>query len=127
MQKEELRRMPLALQQNSFSSMSERQWQADLDEQHDGWSCSERRVIAAMEDYLEKCIRGSCGLPEIHPEACEMKSRRFKRALCVKSWGSKGGWTAFRMGVGHSWKERFSPFLSDVHRLFQATDALTLV
>ena len=35
--------------------MSERQWQADLDEQRDGWS-HERRVIAAMEDYLDKCI-----------------------------------------------------------------------
>ena len=48
--------MPLTLQQNSFSSMSEKQWQADLDEQHDSWSYSERRVIAAMENYLEKCI-----------------------------------------------------------------------
>ena len=87
-QEEELRRMPIALQQNSFSSMSVtqrqsqrrlnaqreelrsaqptlqqnssstsgRQWQADLDEQHDSWSYSERRVIAPMEDYLEKCI-----------------------------------------------------------------------
>ena len=35
-QKEELRRTPITLQQNSFSSMSERQWQADLDEQRDG-------------------------------------------------------------------------------------------
>ena len=56
-QEEDLRKMPLALQQHSSSSMSERQWQADLDEQHDGWSCSERRVIAAVEDYLEKCIK----------------------------------------------------------------------
>ena len=37
-QKEELRRTPVTLQQNSFSSMSERQWQADLGEQRDGWS-----------------------------------------------------------------------------------------
>ena len=49
-QKEELRRMPLTLQQISFSSMSDRQWQADLDED------LERRVIAAMENYLEKAI-----------------------------------------------------------------------
>ena len=55
-QKEETRRMPLTLQQNSFSLMSERQWQADLDEKHDGCSYSERRVIAAIEDHLEKCI-----------------------------------------------------------------------
>ena len=55
-QKEEPRRVPLTLQQNSFSSMTERQWQADLDEQHDGWSFSERRVAAAMEDDLEKFI-----------------------------------------------------------------------
>ena len=55
-QKEGPRRMPLTLQQNSFSLMSERQWQADLDEQHDGWSFSERTVLAAREGYLEKCI-----------------------------------------------------------------------
>ena len=55
-QKAELRRTPITLQQNSFSSVSERQWQADLDEQRDGWSLLEKRVIAAMEDYLEKCI-----------------------------------------------------------------------
>ena len=55
-QKEELRRTPITLQQHSFSSMSERQWQADRDGLHDGWSHLERRVIAAMEDYLEKCI-----------------------------------------------------------------------
>ena len=50
---------------NSLSSVSERQWQADLDEQHDGWSNSERRVIAAVEDFLEKCINFKveiCGL-----------------------------------------------------------------
>ena len=37
-QKEELRRTPITLQENSFSSMSERQWQMELDEQRDGWS-----------------------------------------------------------------------------------------
>ena len=37
-QKEELRRTPITLQENSFSSMSERLWQAELDEQRDGWS-----------------------------------------------------------------------------------------
>ena len=56
-QNEELRRTPITLQQVTFfSSLSERQWQADLDEQRDGWSLLEKRVIAAMEDYLEKCI-----------------------------------------------------------------------
>ena len=56
-------------------------------------------------------------------------SRRFKRALCFVCIvrRSKGGWTAFRMGVGYSWKERFSPLLNDVHRFFQATGALALV
>ena len=70
MQKEELRRMPLTLQQNSFSSVSEKQWQADLDEQHDGWSFSERRVIAAMENYLEKCI--GLGALDCEPEGAEV-------------------------------------------------------
>ena len=41
-QKEEMRRMPITLQQNSFSSMSEREWQGDLDEERDGWSHLEK-------------------------------------------------------------------------------------
>ena len=52
-QKEELRR---TLQQNSFSSTIGRQWQANLEEQRGVWSFPERKVIAAMEDYLEGCI-----------------------------------------------------------------------
>ena len=32
---------------------NERQWQADLEEQSSIWSRQERKVIAAMEDYLE--------------------------------------------------------------------------
>ena len=55
-QKEGLRRLLVTLQHDSFSRMSERQWHADLDEQHDGKINPERRVIAAMEDNLEKCI-----------------------------------------------------------------------
>ena len=45
--------------------VSERQWQTDLDEQRDGWSHLERRVIVALEDHLKKCINikgGDCGL-----------------------------------------------------------------
>ena len=37
---------------------------------------------------------------------------RFKRAFCVSCFWfrrSTRGWTAFRMGVSHSWKERFFP------------------
>ena len=56
MQKEELRRTPITLHQNSFFSVRERQWQPDLDEQRDGWSHLERRVIAAMKDCPKKCI-----------------------------------------------------------------------
>ena len=48
-------------EQNAFNSLSERQWQADLGqadlvEQRDGWSHLERRLIAALTDYLAKCI-----------------------------------------------------------------------
>ena len=50
MEEEEPRRVPLMLQQNSFSSLSERQWQAGI------VVGAVRKVIAAVEDYLEKCI-----------------------------------------------------------------------
>ena len=52
-QKEEPRRMLSTLQHNSFSSMSERRCQADLEEQRGAWNFSERKMVAAMEDYLE--------------------------------------------------------------------------
>ena len=47
--------------------------------------------------------------------------------LCEQFRRLKGGWTAFRVRVCHGWKGVVSPLLSDVHRLFQATDVLTLV
>ena len=39
--------------------------------------------------------------------------RRSKRVFvfCFQFRMSKGGWTAFRMGVGHGWKERSFPLL----------------
>ena len=40
------------LQQISFSSTNERQWQADLEEQRSIWSSQERKVV--MDNYLEK-------------------------------------------------------------------------
>ena len=80
----EVSRTPPMLQQNLFSSANERQWQADLEEQRSVWSSPERKVIAAREDFLEKCIeksgdcgfgafvgaRTSSGLPEVHSAAC---------------------------------------------------------
>ena len=46
---------PPMLQQKSFSSTNERQWQADLEEQRSVWSSPEK-VPVALEDHLEKCI-----------------------------------------------------------------------
>ena len=46
--------MPPTPQQISFSSTDESQWSADLEEQPSIWSTRERRVIAAMENYLDK-------------------------------------------------------------------------
>ena len=46
--------MSPAPQQISFSSTDESQWQADLEEQPSIWSIRERRVIAAIENYLDK-------------------------------------------------------------------------
>ena len=50
-----MRSVQLTWQQNSSSSTSGRKRQAGLEEQRGVWSLSERKVIAAMEDYLERC------------------------------------------------------------------------
>ena len=41
------------VEQNSYSSSSGRQWQADLEEQRVVWSSSERKVVGAVQDHLE--------------------------------------------------------------------------
>ena len=46
--------------------------------------------------------------------------------FCIQFRRSKGGWTAFRMGVCHSVKERFFPLLLRCASAFQATDAPAL-
>ena len=45
----------LAWKQNSSSLSSGRQWQVGREEQRVAWSSSERKVIGALEDYLERC------------------------------------------------------------------------
>ena len=54
-QREELRTVQLTWQQNSSSSTSGRQWEPGLEEQRVAWSSSERKVIEAVEDYLDRC------------------------------------------------------------------------
>ena len=49
------KRLNAPWRQNSSASSSERQWQAGLEEQRVAWSSSERKVVAAMQDYLERC------------------------------------------------------------------------
>ena len=49
------RRLNTPRLQNSSTSSSGRQWQAGLEEQRVAWSSSERKVMGAGEDYLEKC------------------------------------------------------------------------
>ena len=46
--------MPPTPQQLSLSSTDESQWQADLEAQRSIWSARERRVIAAMEMFLDE-------------------------------------------------------------------------
>ena len=48
------RMMPPTPQQFSLSSTDESQWQADLEAQRSIWSARERRVIAAMEMFLDE-------------------------------------------------------------------------
>ena len=54
-QRKELRSVQPTLQQNSSSSSSGRQWQAGLEEQRIVWNSSERKVTAAVADYLGTC------------------------------------------------------------------------
>ena len=49
------RRLNAPWRQNSSTSSRGRQWQAGLEEQRVAWSSSERKVLGAVEDYLEKC------------------------------------------------------------------------
>ena len=49
------RRLNAPWRQNSSTSSSGRQWQAALEEQRFAWSSSERKVMGAVEDYLDKC------------------------------------------------------------------------
>ena len=46
--------MPPTPQQTSHSLMDESQCQADLEAQQSIWSARERRVIAGMQDHLDK-------------------------------------------------------------------------
>ena len=48
------RMMPPTPRQLSLSSTDESQWQADLEAQRSIWSARERRVIAAMEMFLDE-------------------------------------------------------------------------
>ena len=41
--------------ESSSSSSIERQWQAEVEEQRCEWSPSERKVMGAVENYLENC------------------------------------------------------------------------
>ena len=50
------------------------------------------------------------------------------RCVCVFLFRrSKGGWTAFRMGACHGWKERFPLFFCCFASIFQVADAPALV
>ena len=42
--------------QNSSASASLGKWQEGLEEQRVGWSSAEKRVMVAVEDYLQNCV-----------------------------------------------------------------------
>ena len=50
------RRLNAPWRQNSSASSSEREWQEGLEEQRVGWSPLERKVMGAVEAYLEKRV-----------------------------------------------------------------------
>ena len=76
---------------------------------------------------FQSCFSLCCSFPQ-HPQSCSCSecwsvttarwmltcvssASRMLCVLCEKFRRSKGGWTAFRMGVCHSWKEWVSPLL----------------
>ena len=87
-QREEMRSVQPTWQHNSSSSTSGRQWQAGLE----GQRVSERKVVAAMEDYLERCAdtkvdialdgtRRCRGLSKVHPEVLDGERQQYFPAL----------------------------------------------
>ena len=72
--------------ENSSASSSGRQWQQGLEVQRVGWSSLERRVMEAVENYLEICVhyksghrglgaldgaRKRRGLSKVHPQVLD--------------------------------------------------------
>ena len=60
------RRLNVPRRQSSSASSCERQWQEGLEERRAGWSSLERKVMEAVEGYLEKCATA-----EVDVEALE--------------------------------------------------------
>ena len=50
------KRLNAPWRQNSSASSSGRQWQEGLERQKVGWTTSERRVVGAVENYLDNCV-----------------------------------------------------------------------
>ena len=56
--------------QSSSSSSNERQWQVGMEEQGCGWSSSERKVMRAVENYLESSAELECLIEPEEEKVC---------------------------------------------------------
>ena len=99
------RRLNAPWRQNSSASLSGRQWQADLKEQRVAWSSSERKVIRAVEEYLEKCADTQVDIEALE---CLMEPEDEEVFLrYILKYATRGGSNIFQLFDTAEKKDRF--------------------
>ena len=90
---------------NSSSSSNGRQRQAGLKEQRVSWSSSERKVISAVEDYLERCADMKLDI-----EALERFIEPEDEEVCLRyilKYSTRGGSNVFQLFDTEEKKDHF--------------------
>ena len=73
------RQKKMERRQNSSASASEGWWQEGKERQRVGWSSVEKKVVGAVEDYLDNCVHTKVGIEDLErlmvPENPEVSLR----------------------------------------------------
>ena len=79
------RRLNAPWRQLSCASSSERQWQEGLEDQRVGWSSLDRKVMGAVENYLDTCVHTKVDIEALErsmePEIDQVSLRYVLRCL----------------------------------------------
>ena len=81
--------------QNSSASASDGWWQEGLEQQRVGWSSVERRVVEAVEDYLEHCANMKADIKALE-RAMEPENQEISLRYILK-YSTRGGSTIFQL------------------------------